>query len=130
MHIIRLFRGFELDEDKARDTLRKHGLDFADATAVLEDEWALTMRDEYEFSKARRGSVVPVPPGKTRITIRLDNDLLAWFRRSVHRAGGGSYQTLINEALREHVERRPETLEQTLRRVLREELPKARRPRG
>jgi hypothetical protein len=85
------------------------------------------IRDEYDFSKARRGSVVPVPPGKTRITIRLDNDLLAWFRRSVHRAGGGSYQTLINQALREHVERRPETLEQTLRRVLREELPKARR---
>ena len=85
------------------------------------------IRDEYDFSKARRGSVVPVPPGKTRITIRLDNDLLAWFRRSVHREGGGSYQTLINQALREHVERRPETFEQTLRRVLREELPKARR---
>jgi hypothetical protein len=85
------------------------------------------IRDEYDFSKARRGSVVPVPPGKTRITIRLDNDLLAWFRRSVHRARGGSYQMLINQALREHVERRPETLEQTLRRVLREELPKARR---
>jgi uncharacterized protein len=46
VHIIRLFRGFEWDEDKARDNLRKHGLDFADATAVLEDEWALTMRDE------------------------------------------------------------------------------------
>ena len=39
VHIIRLFRGFEWDEDKARDNLRKHGLDFADATAVLEDEW-------------------------------------------------------------------------------------------
>lgn len=46
MHIIRLFRGFEWDEDKARENVRKHGLDFADATAALEDEWALTMRDE------------------------------------------------------------------------------------
>ena len=93
----------------------------------IREETMRPIRDEYDFSKARRGSVVPVPPGKTRITIRLDNDLLAWFRRSVHRAGGGSYQTLINQALREHVERRPETLEQTLRRVLREELPKATR---
>ena len=45
VHIIRLFRGFEWDEDKARHNLRKHGLDFADATAVLEDEWALTPSD-------------------------------------------------------------------------------------
>ena len=35
VHIIRLFRGFEWDEDKARDNLRKHGLDFADATGIL-----------------------------------------------------------------------------------------------
>ena len=46
VHIIRLFRGFEWDEEKARDNLRKHGVDFADATAVLEDDWALTMRDD------------------------------------------------------------------------------------
>ena len=85
------------------------------------------VKKEYDFSRARRGPVVAVPRGKTRITIRLDSDLLAWFRRQVHSAGGGSYQTLINQALREHIERRPETLEQTLRRVLREELPKRRR---
>jgi uncharacterized protein (DUF4415 family) len=80
------------------------------------------MRREYDFSKARRGPVVKAPAGKSRITIRLDNDLLAWFRREVHRAKGGNYQTLINDALRAHVERRPEELEETLRRVIREEV--------
>ena len=80
------------------------------------------MRREYDFSKARRGPVVKAPAGKSRITIRLDNDLLAWFRREVHRAKGGNYQTLINDALRSHVERRPEELEETLRRVIREEV--------
>ena len=62
--------------------------------------------------------------GKTRITIRLDEDLLQWFRKQVHGAGGGSYQTLINAALREHVSTNREPLEATLRRVLREELPR------
>lgn len=63
-----------------------------------------------------------VPPGKTRITIRIDTDILKWFRRQVHAAGGGNYQTLMNEALRDHVERRQENLEDTLRRVVREEV--------
>ena len=80
------------------------------------------MRKEYDFSKAKRGAVVPVPKGKTRITIRLDDDVLAWFKEQVHRAGGGNYQTLINAALREHIKRSDEPLEETLRRVLREEL--------
>jgi len=81
----------------------------------------------YDFSAARRGAVVPAPPGKTRITIRIDDDVLEWFREQVDRAGGGNYQTLMNEALRQFIERPQETLEQTLRRVLREELA---RPRG
>ena len=80
------------------------------------------MRKEYDFSQAKRGAVVPVPPGKTRITIRLDDDLLQWFKKQVHAAGGGNYQTLINLALREHMERKREPLEETLRRVIREEL--------
>ncbi len=77
---------------------------------------------EYDFSQGKRGAVDPVPSGKTRITIRLDNDILAWFRASVHAAGGGSYQTLINDALRQHIQQKREPLEETLRRVLREEL--------
>jgi hypothetical protein len=43
----------------------------------------------------------------------------------VERAGGGNYQSLINAALAEHIGRADETLEKTLRRVLREELRKA-----
>lgn len=80
------------------------------------------MRKEYDFSRAKRGPTAPLPKGKTRITIRLDDDLLAWFKREVHLVGGGSYQSLINEALREHIKRKKEPLEATLRRVLREEL--------
>jgi uncharacterized protein (DUF4415 family) len=79
------------------------------------------MRSDYDFSKAKRGPVVRVPKGKTRITIRLDEDVLAWFRKQVHKAGGGSYQNLINDALRQHIARAEEPLEETLRRVLREE---------
>ena len=75
-----------------------------------------------DFSKGKRGAVVPVPKGKTRITIRIDDDILAWFRDQVNAAGGGNYQTMINAALREHVENRTVPLEKTLRRVIREEL--------
>ena len=80
------------------------------------------MKKEYDFSKAKRGPVVRVPKGKTRITIRLDDDLLAWFRRQVDAAGGGNYQTLINQALRQYIAQREEPLEEVLRRVLRQEL--------
>jgi len=80
------------------------------------------MRKEYDFSRAKRGPVVPIPPGKTRITIRLDDDLIQWFKDQIHAAGGGNYQTLINAALREQVDGKREPLEETLRRVIREEL--------
>lgn len=83
------------------------------------------MKPEYDFSKARRGAVVSVPKGKTRITIRLDDDILAWFREQVDRSGGGSYQGLINEALRRHIAQAREPLEATLRRVIREEIRRA-----
>ena len=82
------------------------------------------MKKEYDFSRDRRGPVLQSPPGKTRITIRIDGDILAWFRKQVHAAGGGSYQTLINRALRSFVEANETALENTLRRVLREELPR------
>src|SRR5690348_7189476 len=62
------------------------------------------LQDEYDFSKARRGAVVPVHPGKTRITIRLDDDILTWFREQAHAAGGGNYQTLLNDALRAYIQ--------------------------
>ena len=80
------------------------------------------MKKEYDFSDAKRGPVVPVPKGKTRITIRLDDDVIAWFREQVSQAGGGNYQSLINAVLRDYIGRKEEPLEETLRRVLREEL--------
>lgn len=83
------------------------------------------MRKQYDFSKAKRGPVVPVPKGKSRITIRLDDDVLAWFREQVHVAGGGNYQSLINDALRIYMAERKRPLELVLRRVVREELRRA-----
>ncbi len=80
------------------------------------------MKDHYDFSKGKRGPIVPVSPGKTRITIRIDDDVLDWFRDQVDKAGGGNYQRLMNQALREHIRRQREPLELTLRRVVREEL--------
>ncbi len=80
------------------------------------------MEEEYDFSQGKRGTVEPMGVGKTRITIRLDDEVLAWFREQVHAAGGGNYQSLINEALCQHIAQQREPLESTLRRVLREEL--------
>jgi uncharacterized protein (DUF4415 family) len=80
------------------------------------------MKKEYDFSKGKRGAVVPAPKGKTRITIRIDDDILDWFRGTVDEAGGGNYQTLINDALREYIKNQQEPIEVILRRVVREEL--------
>jgi len=80
------------------------------------------MKDEYDFSDAKRGPVVKAPSGKTRITIRFDDDVLAWFKDQVNLAGGGNYQTLMNQALREFIESKKEPLEAILRRVIREEM--------
>jgi uncharacterized protein (DUF4415 family) len=80
------------------------------------------MKKEYDFSTGRRGAVVRVPPEKTRVTIRLDQDILDWFRQRVDDAGGGNYQTLINQALRIFMHQKQESLETTLRRVIRDEL--------
>ncbi|WP_321477383.1 BrnA antitoxin family protein [uncultured Paludibaculum sp.] len=83
------------------------------------------MKKEYDFSNGVRGPVLKVPPGKTRVTIRLDADVLDWFRQQVDDAGGGNYQTLINDALRSFVHQKQEPLESTLRRVIRDELRRA-----
>ena len=80
------------------------------------------IKQEYDFFKAKRGAAFKTPPGKTRITIRLDNGAMSWFREQAHASGGGSYQSLINEALVRHVGAAKEPLECTLRRVIREEL--------
>ena len=86
----------------------------------------MDVRKEYDFSKARRGPIRTQTSGKTRITIRLDDEVIEWFKAQVHAAGGGNYQSRINDALKEHIGRQVEPLEATLRRVLREELAKSR----
>jgi len=78
-----------------------------------------------DFSKGKRGAVVKAGPNKERITIRLDADIIEHFKRLVHEAGGGNYQTLMNDALREHIRMHDSSLEDTLRKVIREELKKA-----
>lgn len=86
------------------------------------------MREEYDFSKgARRGAVLP-SPGKTRITIMLDDDVIEHFRAQAEAQGAG-YQTLINALLRKAVTGActakvddEQLTVTTLRRVLREEL--------
>jgi uncharacterized protein (DUF4415 family) len=72
------------------------------------------IKAEYDFSQGKRGAIDPILPGKTRITIQLDDEILAWFRQQVDRAGGGNYQTLINEVLRQHIQLNSEPLETTL----------------
>ena len=73
-----------------------------------------------DFSKAKRGPVPKPEPGKTKISIRLDNAVLEYFRNLVDNSGGGNYQTMINDVLLEHIHRRS-TLE-AVRQVVREEL--------
>lgn len=80
------------------------------------------MRKDYDMTQARRGAVLPPSTRKSRITIRLDTDVLTWFRDRVDEEGGGSYQTKINQALREYIDHHGEPLEAMLRRVVREEL--------
>jgi len=77
---------------------------------------------EYNFDDAEQGAIVKPARGKTRITIRIDTDILNWFRNQIHKAGGGNYQTLINDALREYIQQTNSTLERKLRKVIREEL--------
>jgi uncharacterized protein (DUF4415 family) len=81
------------------------------------------MKKTYDFSTAARGPVVAPASGQTAITLPLDDDVIAWFRQRVNEAGGGDYQHLINVALREHIQRRSgDGIEETLRKVIREEL--------
>jgi uncharacterized protein (DUF4415 family) len=82
------------------------------------------MKEEYDFRQAKRGAVIP-QPGKTRITIYIDNDVLNSFRTRAENSGIG-YQTIMNQALREYLDKSNTPLDElTLRRVIREELQRA-----
>ena len=83
------------------------------------------MKESYDFSNGKRGAVLTPSPGKVRITIRLDSDIVGWFKDRVNDAGGGNYQALINMALHRYIaehDASTESFEDTLRRVVREEL--------
>ncbi|MBW2643048.1 MAG: BrnA antitoxin family protein [Deltaproteobacteria bacterium] len=80
------------------------------------------MKAKYDFSKGKRGAVIPSSGKKVRITIRLDRDIIDWFRSKVEEQGGGNYQTMLNDALRIYMEHEEQSLEEVLRRVVREEL--------
>ncbi|MFO8239672.1 MAG: BrnA antitoxin family protein [Dissulfuribacterales bacterium] len=80
------------------------------------------MKAKYDFSKGRRGAVMQSSGNKVRITIRLDRDIVDWFRSKVEEQGGGNYQTMLNDALRIHMEHQAQPLEDIIRRVVREEL--------
>ncbi len=75
---------------------------------------------DIDFSQAKRGPVVKAEPGKTKISIRLDNAVIEAFRELADQAGGGNYQTLINDALVGYLHRR--TMLEAVRQVVREEL--------
>ena len=78
-----------------------------------------------DFSQGKRGAVIRADSNKARITIRLDRDLIDHFKQQVNEAGGGNYQSLLNNALREYVEKDQDDLELRLRKIIREELKKA-----
>jgi uncharacterized protein (DUF4415 family) len=75
---------------------------------------------DIDFTHAKRGPVVPSEPGKTKISIRLDNRVLDYFRNLVEKAGGGNYQTLINDALIEYIQH--QSMLDAVRHAVREEL--------
>ena len=80
------------------------------------------MKPEYDFSKGKRGAVIP-ERGKTRISIFIDNSVLAEFRARAEKAGSG-YQTMMNEALRAHLSQLEQPVtERALRQILRQEMP-------
>jgi uncharacterized protein (DUF4415 family) len=78
------------------------------------------MLEEYDFSKGKRGPVIP-NKGKTRITIFIDSDILEWFRDEAEREGRG-YQTAINQALRNYVKQDRRPIQDIVREVVRKEL--------
>jgi len=83
------------------------------------------MKKEHDVSGGKRGAALKAP-GKSRITIYLDNDILEVFRDRGDAAGRG-YQTMINDALRAALGDEAQPINaQTLRRILREEIPKYR----
>jgi uncharacterized protein (DUF4415 family) len=62
------------------------------------------MKDQYDFSRGKRGAIDPIPEGKTKIAIALDDEVINWFRESVNAQNGGNYQVLINDVLKAYIQ--------------------------
>lgn len=75
---------------------------------------------DIDFSRAKRGAVIPIDPGKSKISIRLDNRVIEHFKGVVEKAGGGNYQTLINDALVAYIQQR--SMLDAIRQVVKEEI--------
>jgi uncharacterized protein (DUF4415 family) len=99
---------------KRIDSMADEDIDFSDIPPLTDEQLSAMKPLSEVFPDAI--------PKKVRITIRLDADIISWFKEQVQQAGGGNYQTLLNDALRKHIENQKEPLEDTLRRVIREEL--------
>lgn len=104
---------YNSDLDKLSQ-LTDEDIDYSDIPP-LTDEQLVTMKPLSELLPQA------VPP-KVELTIRLEADIVKWFKDEARQIGGDSYQTLLNTALRQYIESRKEPLEETLRRVIREEL--------
>jgi uncharacterized protein (DUF4415 family) len=101
--------------DLARiDSMTDEEIDYSDIPPLTDEQLAAL--------KPLRDVLPKAVASKVRITIRLDADSVQWFKDQVRQAGGGSYQALINQALREYIQHQKQPLEDTLRRVIREEL--------
>jgi uncharacterized protein (DUF4415 family) len=80
------------------------------------------MAEDYDMSTAQRGPVVPPARRQTQIALRIDTDILEWFRDKVSRQSGGNYQAMMNQALREYMARDGLPLESLLRQIVHEEV--------
>lgn len=103
-------------------TYRGNDIRIISARKATKSERKIYEKKEYDFEKAKQGAIMKPAIGKTRITIRIDTDILNWFRNQVHETGVGNYQTLINGVLREYIQQMDSPLERSLRKVIREEL--------
>lgn len=99
---------------KRLDAMADEEIDFSDIPPLTDEHLSAMkpLRDVFPDAVQK----------KVRITLRLDSDIVSWFKEQVTQTGGGNYQGLINDALRKYIENQREPLEETLRRVIREEL--------
>jgi uncharacterized protein (DUF4415 family) len=108
------------DPVKAAANLQAHGVSFGEGKGFGMKKIVAEPYRDIDFTQAKQVAVIPLDAGKTKISIRLDNKVIEDFRAQVERAGTGSYQTLINDALVAFIQQR--SMIDAVRQVIREEL--------